>query len=451
MDSTILKNGDNNLHFVVSTVAYLLGVPKRIFENEYEPPKLDIYEELDKDKRARIIRNLCMLRTAVERNFNQINQQMRYAFKNLNTIPELVPVECIDSLIEDGVSVVKSNTKLNKYIIEFNKLISDRINNCKELFPIWLNWSYIRDLFIMPDGMTEKGVRNAANVYFTNRSRYPYQVYMNWRAADDGNILHNDRKFITLLYGRHGEKFTDISKVSDVRTSTKNNIYDFLEASTRTVLVVDCENSNPYKLCATLNGLDNNFLNKIVKIILYDDVHSSSAWGMLSSYTDIPVKHIINERIKQNKSLVDINLTAGVCKEFYRYDVDSFIIVSSDSDYWGLISSIPEANFLVMVEHEKCGPDIKSTLKDWDIFYCYIDDFYSGDTHGIMIAALIKEVRKYIDARIQLNVNEMMEEAYRTTRITMTESEKKQFFEKYIRPMHLRIESDGSVTIQLNK
>ena len=39
---------------LVSKVAYLIGVPLRIFENEHEPPKLEIYQQLDKDKNARI-------------------------------------------------------------------------------------------------------------------------------------------------------------------------------------------------------------------------------------------------------------------------------------------------------------------------------------------------------------------------------------------------------------
>lgn len=63
----------------------------------------------------------------------------------------------------------------------------------------------------------------------------------------------------------------------------------------------------------------------------------------------------------------------------YKNDVDSFVIVSSDSDYWGLISSLPDAHFLVMIEREKCGPDMKEALADSGIFYCYLDDFYSGN------------------------------------------------------------------------
>lgn len=101
------------------------------------------------------------------------------------------------------------------------------------------------------------------------------------------------------------------------------------------------------------------------------------------SYTGIPVEHILIERIKQNKSLVDIKLTARACKEHYQNEVDSFVIVSSDSDYWGLISSMPDAGFLVMIEREKCGPDMKATLADAGVFYCYLDDFYSGNSDAI--------------------------------------------------------------------
>ena len=50
---------------IVSKVAYLLGVPKRIFENEHEAPKLEVYEKLEQEKAARIIRHLCIIRTAI--------------------------------------------------------------------------------------------------------------------------------------------------------------------------------------------------------------------------------------------------------------------------------------------------------------------------------------------------------------------------------------------------
>ena len=134
---------------IVSKVAYLIGVPKRIFENENQSPKIEVYDRLDKDKNARIIRHLCVIRNAIERGFKYINNKMRYEFKSILSLPECVPQESIKQLNDDGIIFYKnSNTQLYQHIIEINRIISNRINNCKTLFPLWLNWQYIKQLFI---------------------------------------------------------------------------------------------------------------------------------------------------------------------------------------------------------------------------------------------------------------------------------------------------------------
>lgn len=437
---------------LVSKVAFLIGVPKRIFENKHEAPRLDVYEFLSEEKNARIIRNLCVIRTAIERNYRKINGIMRMEYRGLLSMPDVIPSDCMQQLNEDGITFIKkSSTKLCHHIIEINRLISDRINNCKNLFPIWINWQYIKELFVMPNGLTEAGTKVAADIYYANLSYYPYQVYMNWVPMDEGNVLYNDKKFATLLYQWHNDAFTEYSKVSDAGAFVKNNIYDFVDESEKTVVVVDCENSDPYKLCATLRNLDNEVMQKISRIILFDDVHTASAWRILEAFIKIPVEHIMIERLKQNKSLVDIKLTARACQEHYQKQVDSFVIVSSDSDYWGLISSMPDARFLVMIEREKCGPDMKAALADTGIFYCYLDDFYSGNSEGIKLNALFKEMYRWIVNTVHLNVNDMLDAALRNTRIEMSPAERKQFYEKHIRNMTLVIDQNGNVTIALKQ
>lgn len=133
---------------IVSKVAYLIGVPKRIFDNEHEAPKIEIYEKLDADKTARIIRHLCIIRTAIERNFKHINERMKFSYLSISSMPEYVPQDSLQQLNADGISFIKkSSTKLSQHIVEINKLISDRINNCKKLFPLWLNWLYEKTSF----------------------------------------------------------------------------------------------------------------------------------------------------------------------------------------------------------------------------------------------------------------------------------------------------------------
>ena len=442
----------NSTYGIVSKVAYLIGVPLRIFENDYEPPKIEFYNRLELDKNARIIRNLCIVRTAIERNFKKINDLMQFEYKSLFAMPDLIPQEILRQLNADGANFIKKSSEmLYQHIIEINRIISDRINNCKGIFPLWLNWDYIKDIFIMPNGFTEEGTKEAAEIYYANRLNYPYQMYINWKPSEAGNILFNDKKFTTLLYSMHGALFKEYSKVSDASSMVKNSIYDFVNDSRKTVFVVDCENSDPYKLCATLKNLDYEVMQKISAIILFDDAHTATAWRILEDYVKIPVEHIMIERVKLNKSLVDIKLTARACKEFYQNNVDSFVIVSSDSDYWGLISSLPEAGFLVMIEREKCGPDMKAALADAGIFYCYLDDFYSGNSEDIKTNALFKEMYRWIDNSVHLNVNEMFNAALANTRIEMSAAERRQFFERHIRHMTLNINENGDVNLELKR
>lgn len=449
MEKTYFKE---STYEIISKVAYMIGVPKRIFENENESPQLDIYKRLEYNKAARIIRNLCILRTGILRNFKQINDKITREYRSILSVPEYLPTECFTQLNADGVNFIKkSSTFLAHHIIEINRILSDRINNCKDLFPLWLKWEYIRDMFIMPDGLTVAGTKSASEIYYESRQFYPYQMYINWHPTESGNILNSDKKFALTLYEWHNDYFTDTSNVQDAGNTVKSNIYDFLDQSYKIVVAVDCENSDPYRLYATLKNLDYTYTQKIFKIILFDDIHTASAWRILDSFTDIPIEHIMIERLKHNKSLVDITLTARACKEHYTQNVDSFIIVSSDSDYWGLISSMPSAKFLVMVEREKCGPDMKEALSNTGIFFCYIDDFNTGNAEEIKMSALFKELYRYLDNSIHLNVNDMFDEALRATRINMTPAERNQFYDKHIRQMSLVIDDTGNVSIELHK
>lgn len=63
-EADIIRYKDSTYE-IVSKIAYLIGVPKRIFENEHEPPKMEVYERLEQDKAARIIRHLCIIRTTM--------------------------------------------------------------------------------------------------------------------------------------------------------------------------------------------------------------------------------------------------------------------------------------------------------------------------------------------------------------------------------------------------
>jgi len=441
----------NSTHQITSIVAYLAGVMRQIFANEREPLNLEVFQELEKDRDARIIRNLCILRTVIEQNFAQLLYEFQYNMKNLNTLSNIVPQECLLELDRDGVPLYRANHKVQEYLIDINGHIQKRIASCKRLFPVWVNWDYIKELFLMPDGLNEKKLKVAANQYYKNMSSCPYQIYINWRwdGTPLGNVLYNDEKFLSLLYNSHHDRFTDLSKVTDAGERTKRDVCQFLEAGNRVIMVVDCENSNPYKLYAVLNNLKIRHLDqKIIKIILCDDSHTTTAWGILDRFTDIPVEYELIARIKADKSLVDYKLVAKVCHEVYRNDVDSVILFASDSDYWGMISEVTEADHLVMVESGKCGPDLKKALMDADIPYAYIDDFCTGNSYAMKISAVIAEFQHRLDA-FHIDLRAMLEDSVRAARADMSTNEFQQFYDRYVRPIRLSVSKSGEASLKL--
>ena len=447
----VRNNYRNSTYSIVSTVGYLIGVPKQYFLHEQGKLSLELFDQLDKDKNARIIRNLCMLRTAIELNYREANYRIYNDLKNLHTMPDLIPQDCLTQLEDDGVPIIKANCKLNQYIIDINRHITNRINNCKDLFH-WLRWDYIKDLFIMPNGLTETGIKTAAAEYYANKSRYPYQVYINWSYGNHGNILFNDKKFATLLYEANEDCFTDLSKVTDASDLTKESIYDFLEDSDRTVVMVDCENASPYSLYASLCNLDQQaLLNRIYKIILCDDANTSTAWDILERFTDIPVEHLEIERVSNRKSIVDQALSVQAVIEHFENNADSIMLFSSDSDYWGLYGRLKQVRYYVMVENGKFGADNRRALMGAGIPFCYIDDFCTGNSNKIKTDAMQREITSFLEDAVSFNVHDMLHTAYLATRAEMSDVEKKQFYDRYIKNMRLVIDKDGNVSVALGQ
>lgn len=437
-----------NVYIISSKVAYLIGVPSSIFRNQYESPDLTIFEELEQDKNARIIRNLCRIRTAFMRRFQNIQRAMQFDLKNIHSLPEYIPTESVMQLEKDGVQIIHANCPAEKYMILLNHKITNHIDACRELFPIWVNWNYIRALFVLPKGQTVAGNKSASYRYHMHIQWYPYQQFINWKPVDCGNLLYNDKKFIFVLYQSHNDFFQDVSNVLDAGQSVKEQICAYLEDSEHTLLAVDCENSDPYKIHSMLYALPPDARSKISKILLFDDEHTSPAWKFLEEFTTIPVEHMIVSRVKQDKSRVDGYFMVAICRQFYQNNADSFLICSSDSDYYNLVDQLPESRYLFCVEEQKCSPKMMQTLQKQEVYYCLLDDFCTGINDKIKTRVLTKQIQSCLDLH-KFNINDILKEVYMESRMELSPTEKRQFFEQHVKPMRLTIESDGTVSIQI--
>ena len=390
---------------VTSPIAYLIAVPDRQFGLEYDR---STFEELDGNQAAKTVRYLSIVRNTLLMQNGAISNHIRY---NLYAnIDEFISPDILDFLETRGIQLIQPQPRVNAIITILNRLIPERVEECRELFPGWIEWKFVKKLFTMGSD-----IETVVDDMHMRKKSYPFQCYINWPIRNPrayplgrtiGNVLQDDQTFLKLLY-----------LINDaVLPEPKNDLKTFLSDANQAVLAVDCENSEPYKLCAAMWELkveDPQSFSKIRKTVLFDDVHTNPAWRLLSDFLPVPVEHILTQRVNDHKSLVDIQMTAGVAKEHYAEGVDSFLLASSDSDYWGLIKSLPTARFMVLMEQEKVGDCLRDALDGNGIGYWSIDKV---DTEKIRAEALDAGIRKRL-AKIRLNVRAMLQEQIESMRI----------------------------------
>lgn len=452
------KTDDDKMYIcsreIVSKVGYLLGVTTSVFEDD----RLDktYFDELNQYKEARIVRNLCILYTMLNRHFAKIQGELKNNLKNLDTIENTS--SAVKALQEDELDIVNANYSINKYRPMVAREIRSRIGTCSKFFPEWVVWEYIEKLFQFPTVEQDKMQRKLCKQYTDNMTRYPYGMYLKWNFGiyDNSNsILLDDETFLSRLYRQNNCQFTesDQSKVRKENLHTQQNIERFLAQSNKTVALVDCENCDPMKFYALLESLSSEAKTKIQKIILFDDVNASSVWRLIDRYTSAAIDHCMTERLLGGKSVVDLNLVVSCCQEHYVKNADSFLLFSSDSDYWSLISKLDTARFYVMFEHEKTSDTVLEHLTENGVPYCFIDRFYHFESSLHLREDVVRlECEDYVKQHCEefkLNLNEMLTKALSATRITMSDDERDSFKKYLFNSLCFDKDDNDNVTVTL--
>jgi uncharacterized LabA/DUF88 family protein len=445
---------------IVTKLAYLIGVPDKTLENE-EKFVVSELKNLKSNENATIIRHLCILRTQFFKNFNKI-RRARENFTQIDELGEYLSKDSINYLRSRNIEVARVSDKITPAVnvAYINQYIQDNIDKVQEIIPDWIKFKYIRALFLMPRGYAGKNgavlkkdfskvlntVVTESKNYTSQFYSYPYQMYIYWPydfREKDGNILYNDLKFLKLLYGANKDHFTAEKYVIDAKIASKEDIYKFVNEAMNIVVYVDCENVDPYAFAAALRNLDEDNLSKINVINLYDDVNASSAWDYISEIIDIPVEHYDVDRVLENKSLVDLAMALDISKEYYENDIDSAILVSSDSDFWAVIEKLDKVKFYVLNEYKKTSEAVIETLDRHGVPHCYLSDFaqdvIQDFKNEVLYLGLESRVREFNDMGtfmplvIDELVDELFAEAYIMGEESQLKKEKEVFYNKYLK------------------
>ncbi len=198
-----------------------------------------------------------------------------------------------------------------------------------------------------------------------------------------------------------------------------------------------------------LRGLSGEELSKIVKITLFDDVNTTDGWDWLQTFVDIPVEHVEVDRILDRKSLVDMRMAVETCKDFYQGGIDSFILASSDSDFWGLISSMPDTRFMVAYEYEKISPTVRQAFHEHGVRHCAMDDFSMAQTDDLKKAILFAELRKHVGDICGKDPMELTKRLYAAARVKATDQEMVMFCNKYVKTLKLVMDENGRFAVEI--
>ena len=428
--------------YICVIVAYMAGVADTHLESNFGE-RADLLKQLRGDKDATIIRYLSKLRTTIMRNFKSTDDALKSTLGGISKVSYFNADE-IKQLEKWGVNVTVFNGKAPDYSSNFNKLINENIDACSRLFPSWVEWSYIKGLFTMTKYNNSQAMIDEYDKFVKCSNFYPFGVYINWSPVDCSGFVRNDEIFLKTLYSQHQREFTDKSKYIEV---DKTNIFSFINSSQKIVIAVDCENVDIYKLYSFLEGLSSKDKEKIERIMLFDDVNTIDTWKSLESYIDIPVEYYKVDRVLGRKSLVDMRMAVGICEAHFNRSVDSFMIVSSDSDYYTVISSLPNANFMVVYENEKVSQVVLEVYDKESVAHCSLDECYSGSSTNLKEKVIYDEINEEL-GNICFDLKSVLTKIYKTNNMNVTDDEDSAFFKKVSSGIKLVSSKEGVFSLK---
>lgn len=94
---------------------------------------------------------------------------------------------------------------------------------------------------------------------------------------------------------------------------------------------------------------------------------------------------------------------------------------------------------------------IKRALSDNNIYCCSIDDFCSGNIEELKKAVLFGCLERYLPDIAYINGKELVKKIYEEARITASEKEMENFYNRYIKTLRLKVDNDGNFAIEICK
>ena len=104
-----------------------------------------------------------------------------------------------------------------------------------------------------------------------------------------------------------------------------------------------------------------------------------------------------------------------------------------------------------MVEDGTFGPEIQTTLENDGTYYCFMDDFCTGNIKSFKNAMFVSALKEEVEGLISLDTKELCDGIIRNLRMEISPTERINYYNKYIRRMRLDIDDKGIMKIKVQE
>lgn len=198
-------------HDLCSTMGYLIGVRQRNFMPDDDVALLhqSIYNTLDRSSACRTVRDLCQIRMAIMRNFDEACNAVKGVEYHQFLQKYVERPNVLTRLHQDGCALPAPGADLNDHLLTINRKIGEAFEQLRRL-PAFqgIAFDLLKKAMLYPGSLKKEEVKNLP--YRFDRAAYPFGCYLNLNMPGGYNIFQGDDGFVELLYTQNHEPVPDL-------------------------------------------------------------------------------------------------------------------------------------------------------------------------------------------------------------------------------------------------
>ncbi|MNL91219.1 hypothetical protein D3C81_09490 [compost metagenome] len=366
-------------------IAYLLGVEEKVFPRDYADDyrasgEFKVFELIEN---ANVIRAFNRVRQSILRNYSVYKNSKDFTKVSEGYLTnELILLEKCGYRIH---SVYSENYDLSE-VVNYIRANHDKLLD-KVLSDLGIQYKEdVKALFYFYDftkKTLEKRVTELKQAISAKMVCFPHGVIilkyakivnlLRYTLTNDTNmfctckaITKNDSEILATEYNWRKYNLAEVavesveeevkqevkaeislaSNVANKQEDTTDYLKGVLLDSVYEEIFVDCDNTSFFAFVAFVKELEKH--NKNYNINLFIDAKSNFLWKIINNILQCPFK--INKtfvtRIKESKSVVDMVMAVAINKAIFS-NKKQITLISSDSDFYGLLSEYDDVKFSV--------------------------------------------------------------------------------------------------------